>query len=194
MKLDLRDNTCQDECALGLTIELGQECHPCEGDCATCFDEVDKCLSCMSPLVLTTDNVCDGACTNTNETVVDGRCVVCDAKCSACDGDADMCTACKSGFFLYENACQTECPDEWQPNTENACEYVGLQCRSGFELNEDRTGCVPIGRECQSGYKLNSDKTQCIPNVKMVPFPFIFVCVCFILIVIASKIKDRVRS
>lgn len=133
----------------------GTACLPCSSLCATCHASSDRCTSCNSSYVLSSDSACvvahcivqsEGACRTCDNGYYRSSplsCRACSVECAQCSGGADLCTACSEGFLLQNSRCVV-------PNCASMRNGECEACISGFyrETPQVCTRCQAPCAEC----------------------------------------------
>ncbi|EGR31368.1 leishmanolysin family protein, putative, partial [Ichthyophthirius multifiliis] len=162
------DNTCKQDCPLGLFGRAGK-CELCDANCSRCTGpSANECTRCQFMTFLQGNQCVDNCNQNQgfspNYTL--GICQTqlsktCKGNCETCEYDnSPLCNSCKKGFFLNgdNKECQSQCPLGYFENQQTqACEKLQLGC---LQQNNSNT-CSQCDTAKQFRLGLNGKCTLC---------------------------------
>ncbi|MAH46697.1 hypothetical protein CMI37_12780 [Candidatus Pacearchaeota archaeon] len=160
--IDTWNSSCADECGVPNGDGMPEGACDCEGNVEDCAgvcggnDEIDECGECGGHGIDTFSGYCD---CNGNKAGCDGVCGsgAVEDECGECGGPGAQYLCPQDGALVCsESECEYETMPNCPPGTEwngtysndlgNMCDFIGdIECRDGFELNEDTMECEPIG-------------------------------------------------
>ncbi len=109
---NLLGNACIDTCPSSY-VPIGKLCVSCASPCYTCSSITTNCTSCVaqSPALYLSNNLCISSCPNyTYPNTSTLSCLPCVDPCLTCTTKS-TCSSCVNGYFYYQQACLTTCPD-----------------------------------------------------------------------------------
>ena len=131
-------------------VDIATVCHPCAYPCASCYTDINTCLTCAGGNHIFSQN----SCTCPSGTFDNGTtgCDSCDQKCLECSGSTETnCTACKLNMSLVNGECKSDKGFFWNGISSEPCSSKCLAC-SGTS-----TQCS----ECSSNYILSEIDNSC---------------------------------
>lgn len=149
------NGVCLDKCPSG-TVQVGQDCNPCEIQCLECKASGD-CTDCPGTYVLYLGD-CIESCPPGFYANSDNECVPCNTEnCKTCTNNGKTCVDCISPNVLTEaGECVPVCPDGTRKNSQNKCEPCIVD--NCVNCNTDVNTCD----ECKEGkYKYQGQCTDC---------------------------------
>lgn len=145
-------------------------CEACSENCLECTSTTD-CTKCDAKFALKSGacEACPAGCDECNDKgectkcspgsnfldKTTKQCKPCKENCLSCT-DGETCSQCKSGYYLYQNACQTACPAAFA-----SVNGVCARCAANCQACEAFDTCT----KCNTGfYVQNNQCTQCPTN------------------------------
>ena len=112
--LYFHQNTCVDKCPKGF-FEDGTNCTACQWKCLECSGAKWNCTECNPNAPAFYLNF---RCHRNNcpvgyygSVAMNYTCQPCSVNCSACSGDPGPCSSCNAGYYLFQQYCYVECPN-----------------------------------------------------------------------------------
>lgn len=101
----LYNNQCLLNCPIGYYEDSNEKkCIICNSNCYKCKDISDKCIECLTPLILqTSNNKCVEKCFS-DQYIDNNECIFCKTHCISCD--KTRCFNCENGYQIINNNCE----------------------------------------------------------------------------------------
>ncbi|EAR90268.2 zinc finger lsd1 subclass family protein (macronuclear) [Tetrahymena thermophila SB210] len=175
-------DTCQSVNGIGFYGEISTKtCLQCDLSCLTCINKFPyTCTSCFDGFYLYAPKpINSGSSSSNTQKVIFGTCNSCPKESKTCYFDQTLnlvqSSSCNQGYFLYSNACITNCPQGYFANKNtNVCVICNQACKQcqdstvnqcssctdGFVLTQP-SSCLPCS-QFLNGCLVCSSQTNCL--------------------------------
>ncbi|KAL4473929.1 hypothetical protein ABPG74_022793 [Tetrahymena malaccensis] len=154
--------TCQSVDGIGFYGDLSTKtCLQCDLSCQTCINKFPyTCSSCYDGFYLYVPKVVSNS-SSSNTKINLGPCNSCPKQSLTCYFDSDknliQSSSCNVGYYLYSNACITNCPNGFFANTKtNVCVMCNQACKQCLDSTVNQCS------SCADGYVL-IQPSSCLP-------------------------------